>query len=350
MGTKIYGQGFTFDDTDRSDSTGTIAEMDQLVAGHPANKEVISPYIGWKEIANDPTQSHHRFVINFGERPLEECRSRWPELVAIVENRVRPERMNNKRKARRENWWRFGETTPGLFSALSKRNRVLVTSCAGTPHLAFAFQQANKVFAQTLAVIIADTNAAFCALQARPHEIWARFFSSSMKDDLRYTPSDCLENFPFMGDWQTAQALETAGHDYYQHRADLMVDRGHGLTETYNRFHDPDEDDLDIMKLRDLHAAMDKAVLDAYGWTDLRTRCDFFLDYDGDDEGGPTHRKKPWRYRWPDEVQDQVLARLIKLNTERAADKKRAETVADAADKASSSRATAAALANEELF
>ena len=34
-------------------------------------------------------------------------------------------------------------------------------------------------------------------LQSRPHELWARFFGSSMKDDLRYTPSDCFETFPF---------------------------------------------------------------------------------------------------------------------------------------------------------
>ena len=34
-------------------------------------------------------------------------------------------------------------------------------------------------------------------LQSRVHEVWARFMASSMKDDLRYTPSDCFETFPF---------------------------------------------------------------------------------------------------------------------------------------------------------
>lgn len=28
-------------------------------------------------------------------------------------------------------------------------------------------------------------------------------------------------------------------------------------------------------------------------------------------------KKKPWRYRWPDEVRDEVLARLLALNQER---------------------------------
>src|SRR5690606_30763285 len=35
-------------------------------------------------------------------------------------------------------------------------------------------------------------------------------------------------------------------------------------------------------------------------------------------EGKARKRKKPWRFRWPDEIRDEVLARLLKLNTERA--------------------------------
>jgi hypothetical protein len=95
-----------------------------------------------------------------------------------------------------------------------------------------------------------------------------------------------------------------------------MVRGNEGLTKTYNRFHDPDERDPDILKLRELHAAMDRAVLDAYGWSDIRTDCNFILDYEIDEEEWG-HKKKPWRYRWPDEVRDEVLARLLELNAER---------------------------------
>ena len=101
-----------------------------------------------------------------------------------------------------------------------------------------------------------------------------------------------------------------------------MLRNDEGLTRTYNRFHDPEEASPNIVKLRELHAAMDKAVLDAYGWTDLLPTCNFLLDYeDGDeDEEGSSgrRRKKPWRYRWPDEFRDEVLARLLALNRERA--------------------------------
>ena len=96
-----------------------------------------------------------------------------------------------------------------------------------------------------------------------------------------------------------------------------MVRNNEGLTKTYNRFHDPDERDPDILKLRELHAAMDRAVLDAYGWNDIPTDCEFLLDYEIDEEEWGD-KKKPYRYRWPDEVRDEVLARLLELNAERA--------------------------------
>ena len=96
-----------------------------------------------------------------------------------------------------------------------------------------------------------------------------------------------------------------------------MVSNDEGLTKTYNRFHDPDENAPDVARLRDLHAALDRAVLDAYGWRDVPTDCDFLLDYAIDEEEWG-RRKKPYRYRWPDEIRDEVLVRLLALNAERA--------------------------------
>ncbi|GFE72084.1 hypothetical protein CFPU101_46940 [Chroococcus sp. FPU101] len=173
------------------------------------------------------------------------------------------------------------------------------------------------VFANTLAVLAFQNYSTFSILQSRIHENWARFLGSSMKDDLRYTPSDCFETFPFPNlTPDTEERLENFGQEYYEFRAQLMQRNNQGLTETYNRFHDPDETDEDIIHLRELHQQMDRAVLDAYGWTDIPTDCEFLLDYEEDDETG-SKRKKPYRYRWPSEVHDEVLARLLELNQAR---------------------------------
>ena len=48
-----------------------------------------------------------------------------------------------------------------------------------------------------------------------------------------------------------------------------MLGRAWGLTTTYNHVHDPDCHDAPVMDLRDLHAAIDEAVMRAYGWEDL---------------------------------------------------------------------------------
>jgi hypothetical protein len=78
---------------------------------------------------------------------------------------------------------------------------------------------------------------------------------------------------------------------------------------------------------------MDRAVLDAYGWTDLVPACEFLLDYeeDEDEDNGSSRRKKPWRYRWPDDFRDEVLARLLELNKERAERERLAGLTAEAA-------------------
>lgn len=40
------------------------------------------------------------------------------------------------------------------------------------------------------------------------------------------------------------------------------------------------------------------------------------LDYEEDENG--SKKKKPWRYRWPDDFRDEVLARLLEMNKQRA--------------------------------
>ncbi|HKV40876.1 MAG TPA: type IIL restriction-modification enzyme MmeI, partial [Blastocatellia bacterium] len=259
--------------------------------------------------------------------------------LRIVEARVRPERLRQSDELGRGKWWQFLRPRLELYSTLECIDRILVTNCGATPHLAFAFMGTGIVFAHTLAVFVHESDGAFCALQSRPHEVWARFFGSSMKDDLRYTPSDCFETFPFPKDFESSPGLAEAGKEYYEFRADLMIRDNEGLTKAYNRFHDPNETSPNIIRLRDLHAAMDRAVLDAYGWNDLQPTCEFLLDYEEeeDSDDAPRKRKKPWRYRWPDEFRDEVLARLLALNAERAEEERLAGEAA-VPDRASKTR------------
>ena len=71
------------------------------------------------------------------------------------------------------------------------------------------------------------------------------------------------------------------------------------------------EHDPYVVTLRSLQAAMDSAVPEAYGWTDIPTDCKFLLDYEIDEEEQASTRKTPYRHRWPDEIRDEVLARVL---------------------------------------
>jgi len=333
-GSVLRGMGFTFDDADRKGVATPITEMHRLLDKDSRNAERIFPLMGGEELNDSPTHLHHRYVINFEDMDEHEAAS-WPDLFEIVKAKVLPERLNSSAKSSVgriiDCFWQFGHIAKDLYRAASGVTRILAISEV-TSYLAFAFLPSKCVFAHTLKLLLIDSYRGFSVVQSRIHEVWARLFGSSMKDDLRYTPTDCFETFPFPRDSETNQILEQAGQKYYEFRSNLMVRNNEGLTKTYNRFHDPDEASPDTLRLRELHAAMDRAVLDAYGWTDIPTDCEFILDYEEDEEEGDSgrRRKKPWRYRWPDHVRDEVLARLLALNAERAEEERLAGLTAEA--------------------
>jgi hypothetical protein len=364
IGSYVLGMGFTFDD--KSLDATPISEMNRLIEKSPSNAEIVFPYIGGSEVNANPTHTHHRYVINFGEMPEKEAREKYPDLIAILEEKVKPERdklgNNPDAKRRKKNWWLWGRYTPALFEALKPLDRVLVISAQAYVHMAWAFQPSNRVFSHALTVIAIHSYSGYATLQCRIHEAWARFFSGTAMDLSRYNPSDCFETFPFPPNWETDPTLEDIGKTYYDYRADLMVRNNQGLTDTYNRFHDPTERDPDILHLRHLHDQMDQAVLAAYGWADIDTTCGFALDYldtDPDDlppEAGDRvasgdlffatadeaaafgalistgKRKLPWRYKWPEATHDEVLARLLDLNQQRHLEEVRGHGAAEGAN------------------
>lgn len=324
LGSKIYGQGFIFADGDPECTP--VAERTRILERHPNWTERVPPYIVGEDINSDPEQRASRYVICLSDVDTAEGLGQWPELRDIVERKVKPERealgSNPNNIPLKRKWWAYQAHRPELYSSLASKCRTLCTSRVGQA-LAFSFVPTGIIYSEAVVVFCLDSYSSFCSMQSRPHEIWARFFGSSMKDDLRYTPSDCFETFPFPKDFETNPALEAAGKEYYECRAALMVRNDEGLTKTYNRFHDPEETSPEIVRLRELHRAMDRVVLDAYGWTDLQPTCEFLLDYEeeDDEDTAPAKgrgRKKPWRYRWPDDVRDEVLARLLDLNRQYA--------------------------------
>jgi hypothetical protein len=359
-GVKVYGMGFTFDDEDAKHIASSLGEMKELIQKDPANAERIFPYIGGEEINDGAIQSPKRFVIDFADWPVRRqfmdqswegssetvrrsylqagyvpsdypgpVAADYPELLAVIERKVKPERDKDNRENYRRIWWQFGERRPGLIRQMANTTHSLVTSRV-TQNLSFVFISNRIIPSDRLTVIPGAGITLFGILQSRLHELWARFFGSTLEDRLLYAPLDCFETFPFPGNLEGNGDFEAISRKYYDFRAAVMLRSNEGLTKTYNRFHRPDEYSPDIVELRRAHDQIDHAVLKAYGWHDLRGTPDFFPEFDEEDEeeDGRTNRAKPkkYRYRWPDEIHDEVLARLLALNLERAALQGPAET------------------------
>lgn len=304
QGTVVLGMGFTI----------TREERGALIASDSKNAELISPYIGGEEVNTNPTQQFDRYVINFGSMALESAQQ-WPDLIHIVRERVKPERDRQRGNSatslrRKRIWWQFDGIRADLYSALEGLSRCLVTACV-SKHLIFSFQPTDRIFSHRLYVFTLDHFTAFAILQSRVHVPWGWLHSSTLETRLNYSASDCFESFPFPERDPRAviPALEPVGQALYETRAKFMVDTDQGLTKTYNALKDPACTDPRILELRRLHEAMDRAVLDAYTWTDIAVPP-YCPVTDADRQAAQA-------------FEDEIVDRLYVLNAERAADEER---------------------------
>jgi hypothetical protein len=290
QGSIVLGMGFVL----------TPDETQALIEKDPRNRDVLFPYLNGEDLNSRPDRSPSRWVINFHDWPLERAET-YPDCMRIVREKVKPERDRNNRKVRRERWWQFAERASELYATIAGMERVLALSLVNN-HIGISFSLTGVVFAHKLAVFPLARWEEFAALQSHVHYHWAWTYSSTMRVDINYSPSDCFDTFPLP---HGIAHLRSVGERCYGHRQSVMLSRQEGLTRTYNRFHYADETAPDIVKLRDLHVEMDRAVADAYGWTDLNLGHGFH------------HTKQGLRFTISEEARREVLGRLLALNHER---------------------------------
>ena len=98
-----------------------------------------------------------------------------------------------------------GDTRASGLRWIAGMERVLVTPQTSN-FQALAFLPPKMVFGHTLVIFPYAAYSSFAVLQSRVHQIWSAFLGPTMKDDLRYTPSDCFETFPFPERWHAGGA------------------------------------------------------------------------------------------------------------------------------------------------
>jgi hypothetical protein len=292
QGSNVVGVGFTL----------TFERGDELKRQNLQNKKVIQRYVIGKDLNQRPDCSASRYIINFQNWSLAQAEE-YPECLAIVRSLVKPERDRNNRASYREFWWRYGERRPGLYDAIRELDHVLAMSRVSSTVLP-VLVEAGPVFSEATVVFALDQWVDLAVLSSSVHMVWAIRYSGSMRTDVRYGPSDVFLTLPRP---KPTDELEALGQQLDTTRGGLMLSRAWGLTKTYNKVHDPDNHDPAIVELRDIHVAIDEAVMRAYGWENLDLKI------------GHHPTKIGIRWTVSKEARFELLDRLLQLNHDRYA-------------------------------
>jgi hypothetical protein len=249
-----------------------------------------------------------------------ELRQQFPAVYQWLLERVKPERDNNNRESRKQNWWLFGETNPKLRQQLAGLPRHIAT-VETSKHRMFQFLDASVLPDNMLIAIASDDAALLGVLSSWVHWEWALALGGRLGvgNDPRYNKSRCFEPFPFphedtgltpeLTDRIRSLAEQIDAHRKARQAAHASVTltglynvldalrRGAPLSAKEKLQH---EQGL-VSVLQSLHDELDAAVLQAYGWSDL----------------GPV----PWRDETARAIwTETLLERLVALNARRSAE------------------------------
>ncbi len=302
QGSIILGMGFILDEE----------YAKSLISQNPLYKDVVFPYLNGEDLNSRFDQSASRWVINFGERSEKEAQ-KYKQCFEIIKEKVYPERQTKDVKKYPRmvlEWWKYWNNRKELHQTIESLSRTLAISRVSSHHV-LEFVPIEQVFSERLVVLAFSDSATFGLLSSTIHEAWARRPGTTTHETRgTYFPSETFETFPFP---KNLEGLEQIGETYHEERRQTMLARQEGLTATYNRFHNPEEGARDIVRLRELHVEMDKAVASAYGWDDLELGHDFHETAQG------------VRFTVSESARREVLSRLLRLNHERYEEEQKAE-------------------------
>jgi hypothetical protein len=245
----------------------------------------------------------------FGLR-AEEVRESFPEIYQHLATVVKPERDANSRESYRLNWWVFGEPRSELRPAIGGLSRYIVT-VETMKHRIFQFMHSSILPDNKLIAIATEDAYDLGVMSSHCHVVWATRAGGwlGVGNDPVYVKSRCFDPFPFPdANNIQKQNIRATAEELDAHRKRVLAEHPPlTLTGLYNVLEKlragtkPDELDVDdrrtfddglVLILKELHDKLDIAVADAYGWP-------------------------------ADLSDDDILARLVALNEERAAEEKR---------------------------
>ncbi|MEK6209381.1 MAG: DNA methyltransferase [Pseudomonadota bacterium] len=329
-GVQLFGAGFIV----------TQEEAAALGLGSVAGIERhVRPYRNGRDLTDRPRGV---MVIDLFGLNAEQVRERFPAVFQRVLERVKPERDQNNREVRRRNWWLFGETNPKLRKQLVGLSRYIATA-ETAKHRTFQFLETSILPDNKLVAIALSDAYELGVLSSTPHVMWALAAGSwlGVGNDPVYVKTKCFETFPFP---DTNAELKTRIRDLAEqldaHRkrqqaqhADLTLTGMYNVLEKLKSGEALNAKEKVIHEhglvavLKTLHDELDRAVLDAYGWSDLAALLEVVNGNAPPPRPSPASAKEGAKSVSRDDAKraldDALLERLVALNAERAAEEQR---------------------------
>lgn len=258
-----------------------------------SNREVVRPWVNGDDMTGRP---RGMWIVDFPPKtPLEEAELYEAPFAHVLEH-VRPVRAEARSGDRTGvPWWIHQRTRPAMRRALRSFDRFVATPRV-SKHRVFVWLEPPTLVDTAAVVFARDDDYFFGVLHSRPHEVWALAQGTQLEDRPRYTHTTSFQTFPLPwppGDEPAASPLVEA-----------IAEAARRLNELREGWLNPEgplvgEDELKRRTLTNLynerpawldtaHRNLDEAVFNAYGWP-------------------------------PNLTDDEVLARLLALNQERAA-------------------------------
>lgn len=237
------------------------ADAERLIELNADNATVVVPYLSGEDLVRRPDMTASRYAIYFPpDWPLERAMD-YPEALAVVQSQARSAREASNSYSRNPRWWQFLWPRPELYRKIAAAPRFLAGTATGK-RVTFVWQESRVVPSNSTNAFALADDFDFGVLSSSIHDGWAKAQSSTMREDVRYTPSSAFETFPLPQ--PTAEQREHVAEIARRldaRRREICNEREIGLTTLYNQV-----DEGAWADLKKLHAELDEAVAAAYGW------------------------------------------------------------------------------------
>jgi hypothetical protein len=293
LGVALHGKGFLL----------TSEQAAALGYRKNSNKEpLIKEYRDGKDLTDRP---HHNFVIDAYPHDEQYLRQVHPSIYQWLLDRVLPERIHNRDKQRQDKWWWFGRTHADMRSLLDSLVRYVGTT-ETSKHRFFQFIEGGILPDHMVIAFGLDDAFYLGVLSSRIHVLWTLETGGTLEDRPRYNKTRCFETFAFPIASETqSEKIRTLAEELDSLRKRVLVEHDFlTMTRLYNvreklKSGEPLDDSEKgihdagcVGVIHELHNKLDAAVADAYGW--------------------------------PADLSDEeILARLVALNRERAEEEKK---------------------------